>query len=316
MKVLLDVIKTLLLINGAIVLPLFFIVMALYKQQSTNLAAADTVASDFHRDIQDETLKFKQDLDELKVEKNQLQAKLEASEGAKIVPPLMPNGSSVSKAPTQITPVSQPQPSTTSSKPSVKTPVLAKLTTVSQTKPQPKPYQPSVLRTRISTPRKTEVPVVREQKQPKPIPKFNVAATTSTMDELSPSDKSSDKELGKTPPKDFVTPKDLNKTNASHKQVAYSSIVPPQAKTPIEERISLANDLSVGLVVAGNKGEVSHNSNTYDQVQTAMRSLRKGSSKTLEEAAKRAGIDLQILKWLAEYGQNRPGNLISMIPRE
>ena len=73
--------------------------------------------------------------------------------------------------------------------------------------------------------------------------------------------------------------------------------------------MDLSKDLAAGLIVAGNRDELSHTSTTYKKVQTAIRSLRNGSSQTLAEASRRAGIDLETLQWVAYYGQKRPGGI-------
>ncbi len=315
MKVLLDVFKSLLLINAAVVLPSFLLVMALYKQQSTNVAVADNVSSKFHRDIQDDTPKYQQKLEELEVQKNQLQAKLKASEKAKTATSVVADRPSVNKLPTQVSPVSYPQATTVSSTPSVKKPVLAKAATVSQTKRQPKPSRQSVRRTPVSLPQKTEVTVNRREKQPSAVAEGHVAVNRSNATTLSSNDKLSDEKMAKATPKDFIGPDNWDQTPAKQRQ---DSIVAPQATTPIKEHITLANDLSVGLIVADNRGELKYGSRNYKKVQTAILSLRKGSSQSLEDAAQLSGLDLDILKWLAQYGQNRPGSFnpvaISMNP--
>ncbi|ACB52725.1 hypothetical protein cce_3377 [Crocosphaera subtropica ATCC 51142] len=320
MKVLLDVIKTLLLINGAIVLPSFLLVMAFYEQQSTTIASAGNMSSKFHRNIQDDTPSYKQKLEKLEAQKNQLQAKLEASQGATTVTPVVANGPSANSAATQVTPVSQLQAPATPSKPSVKRPVLTKVARVSPNKTQSIPSQPSVGKSPGYPSQNTEVAVVQETRPSKPLSQVNVAENTSTSHDLSAGYQSSDQGVPEIAPTGFVSVADLNKTNQQQAQLVSYSIIAPQAKTPIEPPITLANDLSVGLIVADKRNELNYGTRNYKKVQTAILSLRKGNSQTLEEAAKKAGIDPDTLKWLAHYGQNRPGSFnppqISMINPE
>jgi hypothetical protein len=83
---------------------------------------------------------------------------------------------------------------------------------------------------------------------------------------------------------------------------------PSSPITPTRQPIILANDLSVGLVVADNKNVLNYGTKNYRKVQSAIRSLRKGSSDNLQEAAMLAGIELSVLMQLAKWGQNRPGS--------
>ncbi len=315
MRVLLDVLKSLLLINSAIVLPCFLLVMALYKQQSTNVAVADNVSSKFHRDIQDDTPKYRQQLEELEVQNNQLQAKLEASEKANTLTTAVANLPSVNKTPTQVNPVSLPKVATVSSIPSVKKPVFAKVATVSETKLQPKLRQQSEVITPVSTPRKIGVAVNRQEKRTNPVVEDNVALNRSNSDALSTDKKLSEQKLAKATPKEFIGPDNLHQTQVKQGQ---DLIIARQATTPIKEHITLANDLSVGLLVADKRGELKYGTRNYKKVQTAILSLRKGGSQTLEEAAQLSGMDLKTLEWLAQYGQNRPGSFdpvaVSMNP--
>lgn len=317
MKVLLDVVKSLLLINGAVVLPSFLLVMALYKQQPTSVAVADSVSSKFHRDIQDDTPKYQQQLKELEAQKNQLQAKLEASQKIETVTSVIAKRPSVNKAPTQVAPVSNPQTRTVPSQPSVKAPVLARITTVSQTKTQPKPPQRSEVISPVSSPRKLEVTVARQEKRTQVVSEGNVEVKIPKIDSFVTDNQWSDQELAKATPKDFIT---LDRLKAAQTKRTEAPMIAPQATTPIKEHTTLANDLSVGLIVADQKGELRYGTKNYKKVQTAILSLRKGSSQTLEEAAQLSGIDEKTLQWLARYGRDRPGSFepvaVSMVNPE
>ncbi|EAZ92186.1 hypothetical protein [Crocosphaera chwakensis] len=322
MKVLLDVIKTLLLINGAVVLPSFLLIMALYEQQSTNLAAADDVSSKFHRNIQDDTPKYQQKLEKLEAQKNQLQAKLEASQKAKTVTPVLAaNSSSVEGNPTKMSPVSRYQTPVNLSKSSVNRSVETKIATPSQPKAPQQPSQKLVANNPSKpTSAKAKVTVIEEKKSFESVSEVDLMVYTSIIDKLFAVYQPSNKEVSQIAPDGFVSVADLNQTNQHQARLASYSIAAPQAKTPIDQPITLANDLSVGLIVADNRNELNYGTKNYKRVQTAILSLRKGNSQTLEEAAQKAGIDPDTLKWLARYGQNRPGSFnppqISMINQE
>ncbi len=319
MKVLLDVIKTLLLINGAVVLPSFLLIMALYEQQSTNIAAAGDVSSKFHRNIQDDTPKYQQKLEKLEAQKKQLQAKLKASQQAKIVTPVLAaNGTSVEGNLTKVNPVSKSQTPANLSKSSVKSLVETKVATTSQTQAPQQPSQ-KLVENHPSKPAsaKAEVTVTEDKESLESVSEVDIMAYTSIMDKLFADYQPSNKEVSQIAPDGFVSVADLNQTNQHQARLASHSVIAPQAKTPIEQPITLANDLSVGLIVADKRNELNYGTRNYKKVQTAILSLRKGHSKTLEEAAQKAGIDPDTLKWLAHYGQNRPGSFnppqISMI---
>ncbi len=303
MKVLLDVSKTLLLINGAIVLPIFLLLTTMYKEQSPSIATADSVSSKFHRNIQDDTPDYKQKLEQLEDQKKELQAQLEASQKAKTVTPVMAERPSVNPNLTKVSPVSQPQMVTASSRPYIKTPVVAKATTVPKTKPPLKLSKRSVGITPVSPPRKRKVAVTEEKRPSQPLSEANVALSPSKTNKLSPAHKSSDQ--GKTVPKGFISLDDLNKKHQKQQKPFSYSIVASQGKSAMD----LSKDLAAGLIVAGNRNELSHTSTNYKKVQTAIGSLRNGSSQTLEDASRRAGIDLETLQWVAYYGQQRPGGI-------
>jgi hypothetical protein len=76
-----------------------------------------------------------------------------------------------------------------------------------------------------------------------------------------------------------------------------------------EELIGYANDISAGLLVAGNKGHINHGTTNYRRVQTAIALLRKGED--IEDAARRAQISLNTLQQLIKWGENRPGSFTS-----
>jgi hypothetical protein len=73
-----------------------------------------------------------------------------------------------------------------------------------------------------------------------------------------------------------------------------------------EELIRYANDISAGLLVAGDKGHINHGTTNYRRVQTAIALLRKGED--IENAARRAQISRDTLQQLIKWGENRPGS--------
>ncbi|MEM8777469.1 MAG: hypothetical protein AAGF26_01090 [Cyanobacteria bacterium P01_G01_bin.49] len=98
-------------------------------------------------------------------------------------------------------------------------------------------------------------------------------------------------------------------TNRFSDQTNYPSqtIVAPQAVTPLDPSISLANDLAAGLIVAQHKGQINYRTHNYRKVQTAIGSLRRGTSENLQEAAHLARISPSILVQVAKWGEVRPG---------
>ncbi|HAC62925.1 MAG TPA: hypothetical protein DCF68_05160 [Cyanothece sp. UBA12306] len=80
-------------------------------------------------------------------------------------------------------------------------------------------------------------------------------------------------------------------------------------QNPRNKAIHLANDLSIGLLIAGQKHQINYGTRTYRKVQTAIRSLRKGTSLSLEQASKRSSLDPSVLKQVAKWGEERPGSL-------
>lgn len=83
---------------------------------------------------------------------------------------------------------------------------------------------------------------------------------------------------------------------------------PSKKETPRDQAIRLANDLSIGLVIAHQKRQIKYGTGTYRQVQTAIRSLRRGTSLTLEQASRRANLESSVLNQVAKWGENRPGS--------
>ncbi|GBF79428.1 hypothetical protein [Aphanothece sacrum] len=78
-------------------------------------------------------------------------------------------------------------------------------------------------------------------------------------------------------------------------------------KTPRDQSIHMANDLAAGLQVADKKKHIKYGTWTYNKVQTAIGSLRRGSSTTLQEAAQMSGLDPSVLAQVVKWGENRPG---------
>lgn len=75
-------------------------------------------------------------------------------------------------------------------------------------------------------------------------------------------------------------------------------------ETDWDRSIRLANDISVGLLVAGNQGQINYGSRRYRQVQTAILALRQG--RELGEAARVSQVSLPVLDQLSKWGKQRP----------
>lgn len=70
----------------------------------------------------------------------------------------------------------------------------------------------------------------------------------------------------------------------------------------------LAHDIQIGLMEAGKRKKLNRNTSKYDKVHTAIRILRNGKSQDLEEVADLSGVEAGVLRQLAIWGKNRPGN--------
>jgi hypothetical protein len=95
-----------------------------------------------------------------------------------------------------------------------------------------------------------------------------------------------------------------NPKNQPFSRKAVHSPVPSEIVK--EELIRYANDISAGLLVAGNKGHINYGTTNYRRVQTAIVLLRQGED--MENAARRAKIPLDTLQQLIKWGENRPGS--------
>ena len=177
MKVLLDVSKTLLLINGVIIIPCFLLVTGTYRYHLSNIGARDNISSKFHRAVKDDTPTYKQQLQELEVQKNQLEEQLEASQRTKTDAEVVAQRLLMNNIRSKVTPVPPPQAKETQSKPSVTRPITSrsKLAQVSSTKPESQSSQQSLIKNPASTPHKSSVPVAREKKQSLPVSEVSVA---------------------------------------------------------------------------------------------------------------------------------------------
>ncbi|MDJ0842774.1 MAG: hypothetical protein QNJ08_00910 [Crocosphaera sp.] len=270
------------------------------------MATADNVSSKFHRNVEDETPVYRRQLEQLAVEKNQLQAKLEASQQrTQTVRPVSSNPAPTQNRPTQVNSVVSSPTVTAQSKPVVKPSGGSQVTIISQAKLPPEPPQPSVPNAVVSPLRETDRATVKPQSLSKRVSEVNISANPAQTHKGSAANQSAEPKVATAIPKGFISVDDLKKKEKSPTPVSSRSIVASQGKSPMD----LSKDLAAGLIVAGNRNELSHKSTTYRKVQTAIGSLRKGSSQTLEEAAQRAGIDLETLTWVAYYGQNRPGGI-------
>ncbi|MEL4898450.1 hypothetical protein [Crocosphaera sp. Alani8] len=296
MRVLFDVVKTLLLINGVAVIPSLVLVTAAYRQHSSiSTASANEVPSKFYRSVQDDTSAFKQKLDELEVEKDQLEAKLEAAQRTMATAVAATKPEILARNPVVLSTVSALPEDTSRTDPAVKIPPSAKKIKRSEVKPSSR-LKPKVP---ISSPVRNAVIPPTEKEEALTVP-----GTVNLTNPIKPNSDGSSEQSGKADPKGFIKPQDLGTVHAKANEIPG---VAPQPTTPIDEHIILANDLSAGLIDADIRKELTHGTGKYKKVQTAIRSLRKGSSESLEEASQLSGIDLETLQWLVKYGQDRPG---------
>lgn len=118
-------------------------------------------------------------------------------------------------------------------------------------------------------------------------------ATTAPEEQLSPAAESTAQK----------EPETLEATSNQKESAAISSNVANPTKE--KDNITLANDLSYGLLVAGHKKQINYGTTTYKQVQNVIRTLRQG--KTLEIALKQTKLQSRLIQQLLEWGQYRSG---------
>jgi hypothetical protein len=106
------------------------------------------------------------------------------------------------------------------------------------------------------------------------------------------------------PEKSPETSEEKPKAQPAGNEVVNSPITSKKIK---KDLISYANDISAGLLVAGNKGQINYGTTSYRRVQTAIVLLRQGED--MENAARRAKISLETLQQLIKWGKDRPGSL-------
>ncbi len=326
MKALFDVIKVLILVNGVIVVPSFFLVMVMYEQQSKTMAKLSEVndlSSEFHRDIQDDPLNYEQEieanrqqLEKLKAEKDQqiqaLQTQLTASRLANAVTPVVVERPLPKPSTAQVTTASQPIAKTKPAKVQSTPPNLQKTgTALLARQTQRHQIQASPQDLAVNPPKVDKVSSVLQSSQGESIPVHSEETIPvypeqfiSVVDPKEAAQKPGKTVSASSYPKKFISIDDLRKDEQQQATNSSQPTVPPQGKTPI----TLANDLSAGLLVADNKNQLNYGTKNYRKVQTAIRSLRKGSSDNLREAAMLAGIELSVLMQLAKWGQDRPGS--------
>lgn len=309
MKSLLYVIKTLLEINGAIALLLLLCFAALRQSKTSITANVSDPNQSFHRDIQELPSDYekqieanRQEIEQLKLEKDQqinaLKAKLAAYQQAAPLPAVVSH--------------SQPSPTTTENVNEPSTSTLKPVTVKKAT---------AVVNTNSPVTRQTQ------ERSPASAPDKTSHRQESTNSEGQASLSAEiAQEYGnkRTPTLAFTLSQQADREVAD--MLLYDSseflsalprpgqlrplpspIVAPKATTPLDPSIRLANDLAAGLIVAQQRNEINYRTMNYRKVQTAIKSLRKGSSDNLEQAASRAQIESSVLAQVAEWGKERPG---------
>lgn len=333
MKSLLYVIKTLLEINGAIALLLLVCFAALRQQKTTITANVSGPDQSFHRDIQELPSDYekqieanRRQIEKLKQEKEQqinaLKAQLAAYQQVAPLPAVVSHSQPSPTSPGKVNEPSTPKSESSSTLKPVK---VKKATAVVDTKP---PVTPQTQESSpASEPDKTshrqesnnsedKVPLsaeIAQEHENKETPTLAVTPSQQAESDISPDRVNtiplydSSEFLSALPRPGQLRP-------------SSSPIVAPKATTPLDPSIRLANDLAAGLIVAQKKNEIKYRTTNYRKVQTAIKSLRKGSSDNLEQAASRAQIDSSMLARVAEWGKERPGRFdphhISMVNPE
>ncbi|MGK7941122.1 MAG: hypothetical protein AB4062_13420 [Crocosphaera sp.] len=294
MKTLLDVTKTLLLINGVIVLPSLLLFHSMYQQQLMPMAEVpqdNDSSSKFHRHLQDDSLNYQQELKKTKQQLEQfktetdsqitaLQTALKKSQSQNpvngtIAPSSLPN------LPT-VEPVTAYQP--LKQTPTPQTVLPKKITPVSS--PTPSNPRTSQKVEPVSPPQETVIPKSTEVKEAYP------AAQPSQ----------SQKEETTIYPKQHISINNLPAINRNPLE-SYGHTLKD------DESRELASSLHEGLVVAQNEGHINPGTTNYKKVRKAIETLKNGQSQTLKEAAESSGIEssvlVQVNKWGENYAQSR-----------
>jgi hypothetical protein len=131
------------------------------------------------------------------------------------------------------------------------------------------------------------------------------ASETSKPQKVKKSKKNKEK-AKETPVEDIPV---ASKVDASAEEVLPSRVQPEVAlksstsepQTPAE----LSHAIARGLPVAVNKKQISRGSYTYYKSQSAIRFLRRGRAKTLEQAARMSRTKLSVLTQLVKWGTNQ-----------
>ncbi|MDJ0509747.1 MAG: hypothetical protein QNJ64_10905 [Crocosphaera sp.] len=374
MKTLLDVTKTLLLINGVIVLPSLLLFKSMYQQQmfpKTEVAQGNDSAWEFHRNLNDETPNYQQELEKTKQQLEQfktethsqisaLQTALKNSQPQNPVNVTVAPISSPNQPTVETVAVSQPIKLTQAPKPSIKKPILAKKVNRASS-PKPSPITNFQKAEPVAPPQEAIVPKKTEVKESSPLPqpsqsqnekntvypegyissnhlpaiKRNASNSNPASDDHALEENKSIK-LATLLHEGLVVADNKNHINpgtANYKKVrkaidtlnnGQSQTLEEAAKSSgIESKVlvqvkkwgenydqsrQLAHEIQVGLTVADKENQLTYGTSNYKKVQTAIVSLRNGTSKNLEDAARLSGIDLSVLTQLAKWGKNRPGS--------
>lgn len=316
MKTLLDVTKTLLLINGVVVLPSLLLFKSMYQQQLipiAKIAQGNDSSSRFHRHLDDDSLKYQQKLKE--TEKELQQVKTEASSQISALQTALRNAQSQnpvnvtiasSSSPNLLTPeaTTVSQPLTHTQKPS---PVLArKGTTLSDPVPNtqnPKPLAENITQKAepVESTQETVVTQQIEVKESSPpiVPQQTEAQESSPLEEPS----QSQNEETTIYPEGYISINDLakNDRNTLDSNTTF--------KGNDNDSIHVASLLHEGLIVAGHEGQINRGTTVYKQVRKAIEKLNQGQSRTIEEAANSSGLEKSILvqveRWGRKYARSR-----------
>ncbi|MEA5511036.1 hypothetical protein VB715_14780 [Crocosphaera sp. UHCC 0190] len=316
MKSLLYVLKTLLQINGVIAVLAFLTIFAMRQQKSAIVATSPESAKGFHRNIQDIPSDYqqqietnRQQIEALKAEKDQQIKALQAQLATYQTPKDLTR--SVSHAPS-------PQISVPKIAKTAPESARAKSQTTDQNNSAQRTQSPSnpIIHPSVAVQRKA-TPKLARQVNPS-VESSNAAnhALQETNQTLAMVSVPIFEEPNKQPLNSVRQEQPLTLVEQSKQRPIQSVkvaqlVVTPTATTPLKASIPLANDLAAGLIVAQREKQINYRTRTYKKVQTAIRSLRKGSSSSLEDAANQAQIEASVLKQVAEWGRERPGRFES-----
>lgn len=338
MKLLLSVITTLLQINGVMALLLVLFVISMREQNTEMIAKVPQLHNNpesFRRDLQETESDYQkqiqakdQKLQTYDQEITRLKAELETYKNINLFLQGITNSVSSNPSVTQSQAPLVSLPTLQTQTPSASAEIFRKIEDYSipskalKNIPQyPQPVAPQsfsstsnrLILTPINPQFLGESPPSREirQQQPQAIPEIAIISQfepqplqqghpeiAMTMAPRTQKKKMNSEQMSPSPENSENSPREFRQQPLVAKAIA---------ETPRDRAIHLANDLTVGLLIAGQRRYINYGTSTYYQVQTAIRSLRKGTSDDLAEASHRSKLHASVLEQVAKWGAIRPG---------